>query len=227
MTKIIGEPPPILICTPETPIPEGFPVLRPVVLRLKGGSYSLQQGSETVGATLQLNEWHQADGWKLRIVEGTGSADIVSIEEGSPSWAAPELRVTTYDGDRTKRLRCMLPVDEGSQLIIGRHGSKADLIIEDEHVSRAHLRFFVSDGKQFAEDLGSKWGTKVNGLALTDPQLLKHGDEIRLGKSTINYVCYWDILPKDEAPPVDGVSEAERQAAEPRPVEVVAPRRTQ
>jgi hypothetical protein len=46
------------------------------------------------------------------------------------------------------------------------------------------------------EDLGSRWGTKLNGQPLTDAKPLKHGDEIRLGKSTINYICYWDILPQ-------------------------------
>jgi hypothetical protein len=60
------------------------------------------------------------------------------------------------------------------------------------------MRFFMKDGKRMAEDLGSRWGTKLNGAPLTDPAPLKHGDEIRLGKSTINYLCYWDLLPQQQ-----------------------------
>ena len=70
------------------------------------------------------------------------------------------------------------------------------MIVEDEHVSRVHLRFFVQDGKRLVEDMGSRWGTKLNGESLTDPKPLKHGDEIRIGKSTVHYICYWDILPE-------------------------------
>jgi hypothetical protein len=122
----------------------------------------------------------------------------------NPSWAAPEIRITTYDADRVKRLRCMLPVEEGSQLVIGRGGTGTDLIVEDEHVSRVHLRFFVQNGARLVEDMGSRWGTKLNGESLTDPKPLKHGDEIRIGKSTIHYICYWDILP--EGPKHQGAS---------------------
>jgi FHA domain-containing protein len=142
-----------------------------------------------------LGQWHQAEGWRFRVTHAVQAEGDGSVGD-NPSWAAPEIRITTYETDRVKRLRCMLPVEEGSQLVIGRGGTGTDLIVEDEHVSRVHLRFFVREGARLVEDMGSRWGTKLNGESLTDPKPLRHGDEIRLGKSTIHYICYWDILPE-------------------------------
>ncbi|HEY7120127.1 MAG TPA: FHA domain-containing protein [Tepidisphaeraceae bacterium] len=168
-----------------------------VVLRLQNGGCVLQCPPEHPNQPLGLGQWHEADGWKVRVTHAVANAQM-SVSD-NPSWAAPEIRITTYDGDRVKRLRCMLPVEEESQLVVGRGGPGADLIIEDEHVSRVHMRFFMKDGRRMAEDMGSRWGTRLNGAALTDPQPLKHGDEVRLGKSTIHYICYWDLLPQNQA----------------------------
>jgi hypothetical protein len=198
-----GDLPPILICSREGQDALAFDGTlggKPLILRIGENGYALEQPSATEAAPLGLGQWHAAEGWKLRVTQAAVPDSNLSLSGAeNPSWAAPELRITTYDGDRVKRLRCMLPVEEGSQLIVGRGGAKADLIVEDEHVSRSHLRFFVDNGQQMVEDLGSRWGTKLNGQPLTDPKPLKHGDEIRLGKSTINYICYWDILPQVDA----------------------------
>jgi pSer/pThr/pTyr-binding forkhead associated (FHA) protein len=191
--------PPILICSREGQDAialEGQLNGKPVILRIHEQGFALDQPSEPNPTPMGLGEWHAADGWRLRVTQSAAPEANVPLAADNPSWAAPELRITTYDGDRVKRLRCMLPTEEGSQLIVGRGGAKADLIIEDEHVSRAHLRFFVQNGQRMVEDLGSRWGTRLNGQPLTDPKPLQHGDEIRLGKSTINYLCYWDILPE-------------------------------
>jgi hypothetical protein len=198
-----GDLPPILICAREGHDALAFDGTlggKPLILRIGENGYALEQPSANEASPLGLGQWHAAEGWKLRVTQAAVPDSNLSLSGAeNPSWAAPELRITTYDGDRVKRLRCMLPVEEGSQLIVGRGGAKADLIVEDEHVSRSHLRFFVDNGQQMVEDLGSRWGTKLNGQPLTDPKPLKHGDEIRLGKSTINYICYWDILPQVDA----------------------------
>jgi hypothetical protein len=196
--------PPILICSRDGQDALAYDAMagvRPLILRIQDAGYALEQSSTTQGsATLGIGQWHNAEGWKLRVTQSAApEGHLAAMDVASPSWAAPELRITTYDGDRLKRLRCMLPVEEGGQLVVGRGGAKADLILEDDHVSRTHLRFFVDQGQQMVEDLGSRWGTKLNGQPLTDPKPLKHGDEIRLGKSTINYVNYWDIVPQADA----------------------------
>jgi hypothetical protein len=195
--------PPIVICSrngQEAMVADAFAGgERPLILRVGEQGYALEQPRASGASNLGIGEWHAAEGWKLRVTQAAAPESNLSLAADNPSWAAPELRITTYDGDRVKRLRCMLPVDEGSQHVVGRGGGQADLIVEDEHVSRTHLRFFVKDGKQHVEDMGSRWGTKLNGQPLTDAQVLKHGDEIRIGKSTINYLCYWDILPQSDA----------------------------
>ena len=126
----------------------------------------------------------------------------VSVAD-NPSWAAPEIRITTYDGTASSDSAACSRSKRGANCALGRGGPGADLIIEDEHVSRVHMRFFVKDGRRLVEDMGSRWGTRFNGGPLTDPMPLKHGDEIRLGKTTIHYICYWDLLPQNQqAPPV-------------------------
>jgi len=219
-------PPPILICAPNGDslgTGTASTSAQPVVLRIHDGGCAIQQStpSRPSGATepMGLGEWHQAGGWRFRITHAVQAEADGSVGD-NPSWAAPEIRITTYDADRVKRLRCMLPVEEGSQLVIGRGGTGTDLIVEDEHVSRVHSRFFVQNGQRLVEDMGSRWGTKLNGESLTDPKPLKHGDEIRIGKSTIHYICYWDILP--EGPKHQGAS-ASNVAPPPAPAEPPAP----
>jgi hypothetical protein len=223
-----GDLPPILICAREGHDALAFDGTlggKPLILRIGENGYALEQPSANEPAPLGLGQWHAAEGWKLRVTQAAVPDSNLSLSGAeNPSWAAPELRITTYDGDRVKRLRCMLPVEDGSQLIVGRGGAKADLIVEDEHVSRSHLRFFVDNGQQMVEDLGSRWGTKLNGQPLTDPKALKHGDEIRLGKSTINYICYWDILPQVDASQQKASGADDLQAM---PVDIPAASRSQ
>jgi hypothetical protein len=201
-----GDLPPVLISTQgeNGHLPGDAPAGSVVVLRLRNGECVLQCPPEHPNQPLGLGQWHDADGWRVRVTRAVPANAALSVAD-NPSWAAPEIRITTYDGDRVKRLRCMLPVEEGSQLVLGRGGPGADLIIEDEHVSRVHMRFFVKDGRRLAEDMGSRWGTKLNGAPLTDPMPLKHGDEIRLGKSTVHYICYWDLLPQNQQASPDAV----------------------
>jgi hypothetical protein len=201
-----GDLPPVFISTQgeNGHLPGDAPEGAVVVLRLRNGECVLQCPPEHPNQPLGLGQWHDADGWRVRVTRAVSANAALSVAD-NPSWAAPEIRITTYDGDRVKRLRCMLPVEEGSQLVLGRGGPGADLIIEDEHVSRVHMRFFLKDGRRLAEDMGSRWGTKLNGAPLTDPMPLKHGDEIRLGKSTVHYICYWDLLPQNQQASPDAV----------------------
>jgi len=196
--------PGLFICTqppgkPGGPDPHAPPGTM-VVLRLLEQGCVLKDAATNTPLTAALGEWLQASGWRVRVTNAPaagGSGPAMSSAGGAEeaNWAAPEIRINTYDGDRVKHLRCMLPVDEGSQLVVGRGGPGCDLILEDDHVSRVHMRFFIKDGQRLVEDMGSRWGTRLNGEALTSPKPLKHGDELRLGKSTVQYVCYWDMLP--------------------------------
>ena len=69
------------------------------------------------------------------------------------------------------------------RVVIGR-GRKADLVLAEATISRAHAVVgFDTDGF-FVEDLGSTNGTMVNG-APVGKQHLKNDDEIQMGKLRI------------------------------------------
>lgn len=55
------------------------------------------------------------------------------------------------------------------------------IMIDDPQVSRQHARLTPQGGLMVLEDLGSTNGTTVNGLRITAPHTLAHGDEIGLG----------------------------------------------
>lgn len=66
---------------------------------------------------------------------------------------------------------------------IGR-AAQNDIRLRDTEVSRRHARIFRRDGEFVIEDLRSSNGTYVNG-ARVDRRVLKDGDEIQMGCSTL------------------------------------------
>lgn len=57
--------------------------------------------------------------------------------------------------------------------------------IPDSSVSSRHARVYHSDGEWYVEDLGSTNGTSVNDRLLTHPVILRPGDKIQIGRSTM------------------------------------------
>ena len=68
---------------------------------------------------------------------------------------------------------------------IGR-GNEADVVINDEKVSRIHCGIRLWDGAYFLKDLKSRNGTLVNG-APVDVVKLRPGDRIRVGSVTFTF----------------------------------------
>src|ERR1700744_1106666 len=85
----------------------------------------------------------------------------------------------------------MYRVDEG-ETFLGR-GQGATIRLTDDGISRKHARIVQQGGEVSIEDLKSSNGTIVNG-APVDTQLLKDGDKIRLGSTTILKFTYNDHL---------------------------------
>ncbi len=74
-----------------------------------------------------------------------------------------------------------------AETVIGRD-STVDITFASPGVSRRHARVLREGDTYVVEDLGSSNGTFVNGTRLTGRQILKSGDEIRLGQAvTITY----------------------------------------
>jgi DNA-binding response OmpR family regulator len=68
----------------------------------------------------------------------------------------------------------------GETLLIGR-GPECDIVVPDRQVSRHHARVRrMAEGEYQLEDLGSKNGTHLNGIALHEPRKLTDGDVIQV-----------------------------------------------
>jgi len=80
---------------------------------------------------------------------------------------------------------------EGS-VVLGR-GSDADVRINDDEISRRHVRVEQRGDSVWIEDLGSRNGTFVNGERIVNTEL-KDGDKIQLGATTILKFTYHDDL---------------------------------
>jgi pSer/pThr/pTyr-binding forkhead associated (FHA) protein len=87
-----------------------------------------------------------------------------------------ELVVTDLDGRRSVPLR--------DSVTIGRAAS-CDLVVSDNYVSNVHARIFAKDGAYWLEDLGSTNGTYVNRGKVGVPVAIGPGDEVRVGKATL------------------------------------------
>ena len=88
------------------------------------------------------------------------------------------LRVETTDGRSFER------EVESDALVVGR-SSRAGLVLPDPVVSREHARLFREDDAWLVQDLGSHFGTRLNGEKITAARQLAHGDSIGLGGSTL------------------------------------------
>lgn len=77
------------------------------------------------------------------------------------------------------------------EYVIGR-GPKADIRFADSGVSSSHARLTRTDDGYTIEDLSSRNGTYVNDTPI-ERQLLKDGDEIRIGRVLLEYGHVFDV----------------------------------
>lgn len=85
----------------------------------------------------------------------------------------------------------MFKLDEG-ETVIGR-SHRADIRIDDDSISRMHVKLSLDGTSVCIEDLNSSNGTLVNGAKI-DTEQLRDGDKIRLGETTILKFTFHDRL---------------------------------
>jgi len=70
--------------------------------------------------------------------------------------------------------------------VIGR-AEALPIQILDDMVSRKHLRirYLPETNEHRAEDMGSKHGVFINNRKMTDPTVLREGDQILIGQTTL------------------------------------------
>ena len=95
---------------------------------------------------------------------------------------AHELLIVTPD-KRTRRVSL-----EEAGLTVGRAHSNDLCYPEDASLSRQHLRLALEGQSVWAEDLGSKNGTLLNGTKLSGRKELKTGDRVTAGRLVITLV---------------------------------------
>lgn len=83
----------------------------------------------------------------------------------------------------------------GHTWVLGR-GKDAQLVLDDEGMSRTHLRVTLRDGAFVVEDLGSRNGTFVNERQIARQQLSTE-DVVRVGASTMLRLTYLDPLDEE------------------------------
>jgi serine phosphatase RsbU (regulator of sigma subunit) len=92
--------------------------------------------------------------------------------------STPQLYWLGLDGQEN-----ILPL-VAAEILIGRKGD-ADVVLNNQHVSRHHAKLVKTVDGYFLQDLGSTHGTFVN-ESRVEQQVLKHGDKISLGKDRID-----------------------------------------
>jgi pSer/pThr/pTyr-binding forkhead associated (FHA) protein len=72
------------------------------------------------------------------------------------------------------------------EVMIGK-GSHNDIILPDPSVSSTHAKIAVKDNKFTLSDLGSRNGTYLNDVRISEPLELHHGDRIKMGHCLLTF----------------------------------------
>lgn len=103
---------------------------------------------------------------------------------------------------------------DGEIFFVGRH-SESDLCINDDRLSRRHLRLERFEEVYVASDAGSSNGTTLNGQPLSSPTAIKNGDVISLGG--------YDVFVGAEASTTSAAPPKAAPSVAPPPVAIAAP----
>ncbi len=117
---------------------------------------------------------------KREPAETTFSRDEVKAPQATLLSGKAMVRILLRDGGVIER-----ELIEG-ETRIGK-GPLNDIILEDPAVSTSHALIHWDGGAYAVTDLGSRNGTLVNDIRLTEPQKLDQGDRIKMGRCTLTF----------------------------------------
>ena len=107
--------------------------------------------------------------------------------------ARPGAASTSPDDDRAHYLVVVSAAGRGRRieigdksLVLGR-SQPADVVVEDQLVSRNHCRVSLAMGELFVTDMGSSNGTFVAGRKITGPTFLAPGDRVAIGSCMLEH----------------------------------------
>jgi pSer/pThr/pTyr-binding forkhead associated (FHA) protein len=93
---------------------------------------------------------------------------------------------------RARSLKALLLLD-GKRLVVGPAGAtlgrsrQNEVVLDDPNVSRRHAEIRPRGGSWVLTDLGSTNGSSLNGRRIDNPEVLKPGDQIEVGTSTLTF----------------------------------------
>ncbi len=107
------------------------------------------------------------------------------------------------DGDDNQKIVGLSPAHE--RMSIGRLAACEVALPWDTEVSRAHALLEQAGGAWTIEDRGSSNGTLVNASRIAGPQVLRDGDVLRIGRTTLIFHAAGDDDMRRTTPALDRV----------------------
>ena len=132
-----------------------------------GLAYAAKSGAELVELTSDVRPARRPRRLLLAAVEWVSRLDA----DLEAAWRRP--RIPTL----------ALPRAEGIRVTIGR-GPSCDCLLPDDSVSRRHAELWREAGCWYVRDLGSRNGTRVNGMRVLEAVEVRAGDRLTLGDAT-------------------------------------------
>jgi len=136
-------------------------------------------------------------GIQTRVVQQPAEPDqpASEVEESGRTMvysAAGRVAEPLEERARARQQSALLLID-GRRLVVGPTGvtigrsRQCDVVLDDPNVSRQHAEIRPRGGSWVLTDLGSTNGSSINGRRLAGPEVLKPGDELQVGTSTIRF----------------------------------------
>lgn len=176
---------------------EGFADLEPTLLQELTAAlreYISQEGYHVDGkARVALHTNPDLRRGKFEVECRNIVADTPAEPASVESPATPTLTVVPSPPSAFDHPPAVLTLPGGQRIelheghyVLGRH-LQNDIVLNDTNVSRRHAEFVSAAGEVTVKDLGSTNGTKVNGVLVTNEQLLQHGDVINFGTAQVRF----------------------------------------
>jgi hypothetical protein len=126
--------------------------------------------------------------------EGTDDHEAPAEQSGRTMvYSTSERHSEPLEERARSRAETALLVLGGKRMVIGPAGAtlgrsrKCDIVVDDPNVSREHAEVRPRGGSWVLRDLGSTNGSSINGRRTDGAEVLKPGDEIELGTSTMTF----------------------------------------
>lgn len=153
------------------------------------------------GQSMTGNELAERICYVLGELKGNNSAELLAHLKHLAPYVPRELRAQVENLIQKEhplflliQEGCSEIVDVSNGAVIGRD-PRAHIQLYDEHISAKHLRIFPGTEAYMIEDLGSKNGTKLNGVPLAShvPKALHRADIVTIGRdlpAKVATYCY-------------------------------------